>query len=893
MQRGIVWQREAFFETAENKLFTKKSFLSFATLLIKTLTTYILPLLTLSSLSNMIDMKNNFRAGILTAFHFLLFTFYFSLSYAQAPSNYSSADIYLQLKKLNVLGSVLYIAAHPDDENTRLLAYLSKEKLYRTGYLSCTRGDGGQNLIGDEQGIDLGLIRTQELLSARRIDGGEQFFTRAYDFGFSKNPEETFTKWDHEKILSDVVWVIRKFQPDIIITRFPTTGEGGHGHHTASAILANEAFEAAADPKRFPEQLQYVKVWQTKRVMWNTFNFGGTNTQSNDQFKVDVGGFNPLLGKSYGEIAAESRSQHKSQGFGVPAQRGESLEYFRATKGDQPINDLMDGIDLSWNRVQGGEEIEKRIDDLIATFDLFHPEKSVKGLVDLYKFMNIAPENGWRNKKIEEVKRLIEQCSGLFNDATSQEQFAVQTDSVRINFSFNNRLGVDALLTNIKLDDFDTTLSRGLDRNRNFNFSKTFFVPTTKQATQPYWLEKDKEEGYFNVSDLKKIGQPDVDPAYTAEVVIKLYGEPISFSRSVKYKSTDPVRGELYEPLVVIPSILLDPSPELKIIVNNNSEMKGEVAVQAKKRNMNIDLLTQYFLVNKKPDPNVSFEPSNLVLADKNQVANTVFTAKSDSSKRYRFVARDTKANYFSISKMKEIRYDHIPYINYIVPPEINFKKVDVKIFNKKIGYIVGAGDKVPEALEQMGYEVTLLTNKELARNNLNQFDVIITGVRTYNTNEWMNKYYEKLMKFVQEGGNLIVQYNTSNNIGPVRAKIGPYPFDITRNRVTDENAKVAMLKPDHPVFNFPNKITDDDFKDWIQERSIYHAKDTTGKFERLIGMADPGETSDDGSLIVSRYGKGWFVYTGIVFFRELPAGVPGAYRLLANIIALNKKKGF
>src|SRR6185369_8828807 len=295
--------------------------------------------------------------------------------FAQAPQTWTSADIYLAIKKLNVLGSVLYLAAHPDDENTRLIAYFSKDKLYRTGYLSMTRGDGGQNLICDEQGIDLGLMRTQELLAARRIDGGEQFFTRAYDFGYSKSPEETFTKWDKEKILSDVVWVIRKFQPDVIITRFPTTGEGGHGHHTASAILANEAFTAAADPNRFPEQLKYVQPWQVKRIFWNTFNFGGTNLTSNDQFKFDVGGYNPLLGKSYGEIAAISRSNHKTQGFGAAATRGEALEYFKTTNGGDISTDIMEGIDQTWQRVKGGEAIQRIVDSLSASFDFLHPEK--------------------------------------------------------------------------------------------------------------------------------------------------------------------------------------------------------------------------------------------------------------------------------------------------------------------------------------------------------------------------------------------------------------------------------------------------------------------------------------------------------------------------------------
>ena len=350
------------------------------------------------------------------------------IAYTQAPPTWTSSDMYLAIRKLNVLGSILYVAAHPDDENTRLIAYFAKDRMLRTGYLSLTRGDGGQNLIGTEQGIELGLIRTQELLAARRIDGGEQFFTRAFDFGFSKSPEETFTKWDREKILSDVVWVIRKFQPDVIITRFPTTGEGGHGHHTASAILANEAFTAAADPNRFPEQLKYVKPWQAKRILLNGFNFGGTNLTSNDQFKIDVGGYNPLLGKSYGEIAAISRSNHKSQGFGATASRGEALEYFKPTGGTAPVNDLFDDVDLSWRKITGGGAIEKMVNDIGSSFDLLHPENSVKALVKLYQAMQQLPDGYWKTQKLKETQQLIEQCSGLFIDATTNDQFAVQTE---------------------------------------------------------------------------------------------------------------------------------------------------------------------------------------------------------------------------------------------------------------------------------------------------------------------------------------------------------------------------------------------------------------------------------------------------------------------------------
>ena len=822
------------------------------------------------------------------------------LLFSQNRQNLNSAEIYLGIKKLNVLGSVLYIAAHPDDENTRLITYLSKDKLYRTGYLSLTRGDGGQNLVGEEQGIELGLIRTQELLAARRIDGGEQFFTRAFDFGYSKTADETFTKWNKEKILSDVVWVIRKFQPDVIVTRFPTTGEGGHGHHTASAILASEAFEAAADASRFPEQFKYgVKPWQAKRVLWNTFNFGGNNTTRADQFKVDVGGYNALLGKSYGEIAAEGRSQHKSQGFGSATSRGESLEYFKAIKGDQPVNDLLDGVDISWDRIAGGDVIHKKIDSIAESFDFIHPEKSVGGLVTLYQELLAMPVNyggipvsSWKSKKMEELKQLIVQCSGLFIDATSAVQYAVQTDSVKINFVINNRLGADIFLTSISTDKFDTTLNRMMEKNRNISFSKTFYVPADKPISQPFWLKNEMAEGYYQVNEQEKIGQADTDPAYVATVLMKIAGEQISFSVPVRYKFTDPVKGEVYQPLVVMPPV------EFDFVNENNLSIKDSVA------------RSQVHFVSMLRDSvayKVKFKYSDKWYAERPEFvygtwggnnenyASPVFKPVKKGNTSTETISIDVTRGKDAVyaGKRKIVTYDHIPAQVYFNKAKTNLLQVDLKTYNKKIGYITGAGDKVPDALEQMGYEVVQLGDRELSRNNLQQYDAIITGVRAYNTHEWMNKHYDKLMKYVSDGGNLIVQYNTSNQIGPVRAKIGPYNFNITRNRITDETAAVTLLKPEHPVFNFPNKITQDDFKGWVQERSIYHATDTSGKFEKLIAMADPGEKSDDGSLLVTKYGKGWFTYTGLVFFRQLPAGVPGAYRLLANIIALNKKKGF
>lgn len=835
-------------------------------------------------------MKHFFtRITLLVTSFFYLFN---PLS-GQEKRSLTSAEIYQAMQKLNVLGSVLYIAAHPDDENTRLITYLSNEKLYRTGYLSLTRGDGGQNLIGDEQGVELGLIRTQELLAARRVDGGEQFFSRAFDFGYSKNPEETFTKWDKEKILSDVVWVIRKFQPDVIITRFPTTGEGGHGHHTASAILANEAFTAAADPKRFPEQLRWVKPWQAQRILWNTFNFGAVNTIQPDQFKIDVGGFNTLLGKSYGEIAAASRSQHKSQGFGVPASRGEAFENFKTTGGTAPAASLLDHVNTSWARLPGGEAISKQVSQLIQQYDLLHPERSVPALVSLYKQINALPDQPWKTQKLREVQELLIQCSGLYLEAFTRVPTAVQGDELKVQVAAINRLGAEVVLDKVVIGAASIDLNTPLRTNVNLDQTATIRIPKTYPLTQPYWLREKMAEGYFQVSDMQKIGQPDVDPAYTAGFSVTINGLALSINCPVRYKYTDPVKGEIYQPLVVLPPV------ELRF-VNDNNLVIGDTATRIqvqfyanKTDTVSYQMVYQYSGKWKVKDGRFVYGPRD----NRNNFASAWFAPAGNRSavlrEQVRLVATSPDSIRYT-SYHRRIAYDHIPTITYFKPAETNLVAFDLKTEHHKIGYITGAGDKVPQALELMGYEVTLLDEKNISRNHLDQFDAIITGVRAYNTNEWLNSYYDQLMGYVAGGGNLIVQYNTSSNIGPVKAKIGPYAFDISRARITDENAAVRLLQPGHAAFNYPNKITATDFEGWIQERSIYHGSNwDKEKMTALISMNDPGENADEGSLLVAPYGKGFFTYTGLVFFRELPAGVPGAYRLLANLIALNKKKGF
>ncbi len=815
----------------------------------------------------------------------LLFTFHFSFfTFSQVPKSYSSSEIFQQIKKINVLGSVLYIAAHPDDENTRLLAWLANEKLYRTGYLSITRGDGGQNLIGDEQGIELGLIRTQELLSARRIDGAEQFFTRAYDFGYSKSPEETLKFWDKQKILSDVVWIIRKFQPDVVISRFPTTGEGGHGHHTASAILAHEAFDLAGDSTKFTEHFKHgVKPWKPKRLLWNTFNFGNNNTQNADQFKVDAGGFNPLLGKSYGEIAAESRSQHKSQGFGVPRTRGSQLEYFKTLKGDEPVNELMDGIKTGWERVNNAA-IKNSVESLIKNYSFVHPENSVPGLVTLYVQLKSLENEYWRNQKMKEVLQLIEAASGLYMEATTSQPYAVQADSLKIAVTVNNRSGINIKNLDVHVADTYYVLAKELKKNENIRQNIALFIKEDEKITQPYWLEQPLEKGSFNVKRQELIGMPENEPL-SLEFFVEIEGQKISFIKPVQYKSNDPVRGEQYQPLALVPKIELKfaannflslnnkPVNVYTNVKSNGSDSSAYILTKHFSKNINVDKKTfNYNRLNKENFESSVFIPGKTLYNYREEISLSA-TDKRQGFKNYR----------------KTIKYDHIPEITWFPQATANFITVDLKISGTKIGYIAGAGDKVPEALQQMGYEVTMLKENDLTENNLKLFDAIVTGVRAYNVHEWLNDSYDVLMTYLKNGGVLLVQYNTSSNIGPVKAKIAPYPFTISRTRVSMEDANVNFINPAHSLLNYPNKITQKDFEGWVQERSIYHAEKLDSNYQTLISMKDTGENENNGSVIVADYGKGKFVYTGISFFRQLPAGVPGAYRLMANLLAKGK----
>ncbi len=827
---------------------------------------------------------------------FLIFLSFFILIKTASAQTAPPADrvsIEQELKKLPVLGSVLYIAAHPDDENTRLLAYLAQEKHYRTGYLALTRGDGGQNLIGNEQGELLGLIRTQELLAARRVDGAEQFFTRAKDFGFSKGPEETLKIWDKEKVLGDVVWVIRKFRPDVMICRFPTTGEGGHGHHTASAILAQEAFTAAADPKRFPEQLQFVQPWQAKRLLWNTFNFGGSDTTTPDQFKIDVGVYNTLLGKGYGEIAADSRSNHKSQGFGTAKQRGQSYEFFKTILGDAPRTDLMDGITTTWKRVQGGDAINIRINDLIRTYNPAETTKSLPLLMDIYGSVQKLTDPYWRAQKIRELEKLIPACAGLWFEAYTNEPTYALGDQMNIRSQIINRIGSNISLyglTVLQANDVThdtiayyrlTVTNKNLPTNELQTFNNTCIAGT---LTQPYWLESPSTNGSYTINKDTKVGNPENPDAPTVQFEFLIDRRPIRFERKLMYKYVSPVRGEVYQPLEITPPVTANLDQQVYIFNNNQPK---QIMVKLK------SFTGSSGSISLKVPAGWKIAPANASFTGKKMGDewNAVFSVTSGISKNETdSIQAFTEVNGKTYTQsIHQIAYEHIPNITYFPPATAKLVNVDLKVSGKKIAYLPGAGDLVPEALQQVGYQVNLLTENEILTGNLSTYDAIIIGVRAFNINNRLSTEQPKLMDYVKNGGVLLVQYN--NNNGLVTNQIGPFPFRVVNVRVTDENAPVTILDPASPILNYPNKITSQDFNGWIQERGIYFSADIDPKYQTVLQMNDPNEQPNKGSLLVADYGKGRFVYTSLVFFRELPAGVPGAYRLFINLISKAKNK--
>jgi len=804
---------------------------------------------------------------------------------ASSPKMLHAAELRLALKKLTVLGSVLYVAAHPDDENTAFLTSMTKGRLMRTAYLAVTRGEGGQNLIGSEQGDLMGVIRTQELLAARRIDGAEQFFTRAIDFGYSKTSEETMRIWGKERILSDVVWIIRKFRPDVIVTRFTPT-LGGHGNHTSSAALAAEAFEAAGDANRFPEQLASVRPWKPKRLVWNVFRFQQSDwpTRPENSVALDLGAYSPLLGESFTEIAGRSRSMHKSQGFGAGQNRGEFINYFQHVAGDSARSDLFDGINTSWSRISGGEALGKTLEDAHNKYDAEHPANLIPILFRAYDQMSKLPSDAWVEVKKRELIDVLKSCAGLWVDALASDYSAVPGGELRITTVVLNRSDYPFTVEKISLPlgSRDTLVNARLAFNQPIQAAFSYRLPVDRSTTQPYWLREPHALGAYRVAGQDVIGTPENLPALSVKIALASPDGRLEVETPVRFRSVDPVEGEQYRPLEVIPPIALNLLEKVHVFTKQEEK---SILVSVRSGGPNISgsvslRVPEGWRVKPEAIP-FNFAAKNEQLAASFSVGPTRGAVPGD------FTVVATVGNAILTQGLTTIHYAHIPPQTVFPQAEGKLLRIDAIGKRRNIGYIMGSGDEIPVDLRELGYSVTLISDEDLANGSLSNYDVIIAGVRAYNTRPQLKTNQKKLMDFIESGGTYIVQYVTRQRLEA--ENLGPFPFNVSNDRVSVEEAPVRFVSPDHALLNRPNKITSEDFEGWVQERGLYFADKWDQRYTSVLASNDPGEQSKEGGLLVARYGKGYYVYTGYAFFRQLPAGVPGAYRLFVNLISLGR----
>lgn len=823
----------------------------------------------------------------------LLIPFFCFSIQAQQPKKPNSSEIYESIKKLNFLGSVLYIAAHPDDENTRLISYMSNGLKARTAYLSITRGDGGQNLVGPEISELLGVIRTQELLAARRIDGGEQLFTRANDFGYSKHPDETLAIWNKDEVLSDVVWAIRTFKPDVIINRFDHRSPGStHGHHTSSAMLGIEAFDLANDKTAFADQLKYTSTWQPKREFFNTswwFYGSQENFDKADKtnlLSLDTGVYFPSSGLSNPEIAALSRSSHKSQGFGSTGSRGEQIEYIELIKGDLPKDksNIFDGIDTSWNRVKGGKEIGDILKNVQDSYDFKNPSASIPQLITAYKLIQNLEEQHWKTIKSEDLKNVIAASAGLYLEATAETNTSSLNNKIKLDLEVINRSGQNILLKNVTKSDGETIDKNIILKNNiDENFKSEFYISTEDKYSSPYWLTEKGTLGMYNVTQQNWIGLPETPRSQTVTFNLVIDNTNISYTKPIVYKTNDPVKGEIYKPFEIIPEASAKVS-EPVIIFENDQQKDIQVIVKAGR-----DKLEGFVELAHPKNWNIYPEKQKMEIQHKGEEQVLVFTVVPPKEQDEGLITPMVYVgDQIYTKELIEINYDHIPFQTVLLPSESKVVRLDIKKKGENIGYIEGAGDVIPESLKQIGYKVNIIKPEDIKPEVLNRFDAIVIGIRAYNTVEALKYKQQQLFDFVEQGGNLIVQYNTSRET--VVDNLAPYELELSRDRVTDEHAEVRFLNPDHELLNYPNKITLKDFEGWTQERGLYFPDKWSKEFTPLLSMNDLGETPKDGSLLVAKYGKGNYIYTGLSFFREFPEGVSGAYRLFANMLSLGKE---
>ncbi|NTE00781.1 PIG-L family deacetylase [Agrobacterium tumefaciens] len=803
---------------------------------------------------------------------------------AQQVQPAKSSEIYRELKTLKHLPKVLYLAAHPDDENTGLLSWLINDQNVETGYLSLTRGDGGQNLLGTEQGAALGLIRTHELLEARKLDGAQQFFTRAIDFGFSKNTNDTFKQWDADSITADVVWVIRKFRPDVIICRFPPTAAAGHGQHAASAAVAEKAFKLAGDQSAFPNQLKYVSVWQPKRLLWNTFRFGSNNTTAENQLKATVGQYDAQLGMGYGELAGLSRSLHKSQGAGTQSVAGVRTEYFSPVLGDQAKTTLFDRIPMNWSD-KGINDIDELIDITLLSFDYNHPDKSLHGLLMLRKKIAELQDMNLRKDKLAAIDHIILSCTGFMGEVVTDQAEAVAGDSYSFRLNVIARSSVPVLLEQVNWINQTDNLNRRVSGDSLLTIERKIQIPAGAALTEPYWLEKPaKNAATFSVTNDTLIGLAENESTLNVVLSLKIGTEQFKVKLPLSFKKLDPVKGDVVEQLRIVPALGLSFAEPVYFAREKEGlavslRLKATKSINYGKVDFKIgNVIIKTFTGINLPENTVTIKDFLIPAED---------LSKIKTSQNKLEAVFSAEQNTFTKGQVL-IQYPHLPSLQYFVPASAWLLKGDIKVLAKKVGYIQGAGDLIPEFLKQAGLQVDVLTEADILNpTKLSTYDAVVTGVRVINTEKRIKNWQPALKAYVENGGTIVMQYNTTQDMA--LTDFGIYPFSLSGKRVTEENATVKFIDPKHKLLNYPNKITNEDFNGWVQERGAYFPDQWDNRYEPLFEMNDTGEEPLKGSTLYAKYGKGNFIYTPLAFFRQLPAGNVGAARLFFNFISAGK----
>lgn len=797
------------------------------------------------------------------------------------------------------LTSVLYVAAHPDDENTHLITYLARGRGYRTAYLSLTRGDGGQNESGPDFGEKLGLARTHELLVARRLDGGEQFFSRALDFGFSKDVNETLRIWDRREVLADTVRVIRIFRPDVVIARFSPEPGRTHGHHTAATVLALEAFALAGDPSAFPDQLTPagggLRPWQPVRLLHNNTSFR-PRTEADGPLDpalltLEAGGLDPVTGETFGAIAGRSRAMHVTQGFANYASRDSvtalrRLETFVPLAGAPAATDIFEGIEPSWKRYPGGAEIADLVASALATFDRTKPETLAPLLLRLRAKLVALPADPVVTAKRAQLDRLLQASIGLTVETRVANAEAVPGETLHVAHRPTVRTDLPVRWRSVRHPSLgvETPVDVPLRPDQSIGFATVSTLPAHTPPSQPYWLRLPGSAGLSQVADPALIGRPVDPPAFPVEYVFEIEGQTLVVADESVQVMSDVPSAQARRPLVVIPPVSLAFASEVELFAPGADKLViVEVTAARPAAEGKLRLVLP---------PGWSATPPvrSFALVAGGESARLEFTvtapAASDSADLHA-VAELASGSYDQ--QRVVISYPHLPVLLLQPPARTRLVAHEIASAGGRVGYVPGAGDATAAALNQLGFSVTELTPAELTPETLRPLRAVVLGVRAFE-NLALAPHLPALFDYVAAGGTVVAQYNRPTSLKA--APLAPFALSIAGAapalRVTDEEAAVTVLAPEHPALLAPNRIGPDDFAGWVQERGAYFASSwDEARFTPLIAMNDPGEAPLQGSLLVARHGKGYFVYTSLAFFRQLPAGVPGAYRLFANLVSL------